>query len=110
MAGFLDLEPEANAEFIRLADQHVEVPGGKNVLPGVVWAGKLNQTDEELDTPCNTRTKLVGCLGFLCYTILVLVFTMQPSGYSIFWCWDGCWSLAHLLGIGKIHYSHGPCL
>lgn len=36
MAGFLDLEPEANAEFIRLADQHVEVPGGKNVLPGVV--------------------------------------------------------------------------
>ena len=29
--------PQANAEFIRLADQHVEVPGGKNVLPGEVW-------------------------------------------------------------------------
>jgi len=32
----LQLIPEANAEFIRLADQHVEVPGGKNVVPGEV--------------------------------------------------------------------------
>ena len=39
--GHFLLMPEANAEFIRLADQHVEVTGGKNVVPAKFLASSF---------------------------------------------------------------------